>query len=153
MTILIIDAQSQLYDYGDIFSKKIHIHELLYADDTLLIDDSDSCLQKYMDIIRDLGREYGLELNWKKVEYLSVRCQASFSASDGSEIHKKTAIEYLGALIDENGMIDSELARRIGLAAADFKALRKVWNHLMLSKIDKYRTFMNYVVSKLLYGL
>ena len=124
MTVLLADARSQLLsEEGDILSKDIPIHELLYADDTLLVDVSSSCLQKYMNIIRELGSHYGLELNWKKVESLPVRSDISLTSPDGVAISAHDSIIYLGALLTSDGKIDSELGRRIGMAHVDFKAL------------------------------
>ena len=154
MTVLISDAHGCLAQrYGDILSKEFFIHELLYADDTLLVDCAGPSLQKYMMVIEELGREYGLELNWKKIECLPIRCQAHLSAADGSEIPEDSSITYLGALLANDGKIDSELSRRIGMAAADFKMLKKIWNHVDLSIYQKYRIFDACIISKLLYGL
>ena len=74
MTVLMHDAKEQLRAiYGDIFSEKMCIHELLYADDTLLLDTTGDALEKYMWMVIDFGKQYGLQLNWKKVELMSVR--------------------------------------------------------------------------------
>ena len=74
MTVLIEDARCQFCaENEDVLSKDIPVHELLYADDTLLMDVSGSNLRKYMLIIESLGRRYGLELNWKKIESLPIR--------------------------------------------------------------------------------
>ena len=78
MTVLLTDAEARLKtDFGDILSNDIPLHTLVYADDTLLIDCVGSSLEKFMNIIADLGAEYGLELNWKKVEFLPIRCDTS----------------------------------------------------------------------------
>ena len=49
----------------------MNIHELLYADDTLLIDDSSDTLQKFMEAVKRAGQEYGLALNWKKTRSIT----------------------------------------------------------------------------------
>ena len=76
-----------------------------------------------MDIIQKLGAQYGLELNWKKVESLPIRCEASLTAPDGTSISAYDSITYLGALLTNDGKINSELSRRLGMANSDFKAL------------------------------
>ena len=69
MTVLLEDANEQLLsECGINLSQNMVCHELVYADDTLLIDSVASNLQAYMDCIAACGRTYGLQLNWKKVE-------------------------------------------------------------------------------------
>jgi hypothetical protein len=60
---------------------------------------------------------------------------------------------YLGGLITADGHTDSELSRRIGAAAGEFKALRSFWSHANVSRKRKLQLFHSLVVSKLQYGL
>ena len=60
---------------------------------------------------------------------------------------------YLGGILSGDGRVESELGRRIGLAQADFNALKRVWNHASLSKQKKFRIFDACIQSKLHYGL
>ena len=46
--------------------KETDCNELVYADDTLLLGSNIEHLQVYMDYIAQVGKEYGLALNWKK---------------------------------------------------------------------------------------
>ena len=66
--------------------EKLWLHDLLYADDTLLIGGSEHFLQIYLDIIVANGQKYGLEMNWQKVEVLC--------AAENSEI-KNLRLETL----------------------------------------------------------
>ena len=68
-------------------------------------------------------------------------------------MQQKNSIQYLGALISADGTIQSELNRRIGMAASDFKVLDVLWKHTKVSKKHKYRIFIACIVLKLLYGL
>ena len=121
------DAKERLrYEFGDILSETLSVHELIYADNMFLIDASGKALEKYMRIIEDLGREYGLQLNWKKIELVSVRGQATVLDPNGNAIPNKDAFTYLGAQINRDGKIDSELSRRLGLATANFYTLKRI---------------------------
>ena len=154
MTVLIEDAKKQLSEtFGDILSSTLPFHELLYADDTLLIDVSGENLEKFMTIVAKLGSEYGLKLNWKKVEYLPVRCFAEIHDENGKILQNKDSFLYLGAQISSDGRIDAELSRRLGLALADFRSLCRIWNHTNLSKAWKLKIFSSCIWSKLMYGL
>ena len=154
MTILMNDAKLELEaKYGDILSDALPLHELLYADDTLLIDVSGAHLEKFMTCKAEKGKEYGLKLNWKKVECLPIRNLTQIHNEDGELLECKDSFLYLGAQIDGDGHADGELGRRLGLAFADFKSLCKIWNHTSLTKSWKLKIFNACVWSKLAYGL
>ena len=99
------------------------------------------------------GAEYGLTLNWNKVEALPVRCDVTLKSTDNKDIAIKDSILYLGALIANDGRISSEFNRRLGLASADFKSLSQCWNHSWLSRNDKYEIYRVLILSKLMYAL
>ncbi len=84
MIVFMADARKLLKEkHGISDSEDLPIFNLLYADDTFLIGTCNSCLQKYMSIIEELGGEYGLQLYWKKVEALPVKCHANLISLDG----------------------------------------------------------------------
>ena len=97
-----------------------------------------------------IGAQYGLALNWKKIEALPVRSNPSLKGPDGTEIELKDAILYLGAMISGNGRITSELNRRIGMASADFATLSRIWNHSNLTRLDKVKIYQVLIFNKLL---
>ena len=153
MSVLITDAQGKLRtDHGVVLPPDA-FNELLYADDTLLIGAHGAAMQKYLECIMELGAEYGLELNWKKVELLRARCTDDITKADGQKLEPKTSVVYLGSSIAIDGNLDSELSRRLGMAQAEFKLLHQVWRHASLSKREKYEVYTTCIVSRLLYGL
>ena len=154
MTIIMHDSTVKLHDlFGDILSAPLFVKDLLYADDTLLINHTSENIQRHMDVIISTGAEYGLEINWKKVEMMGLRCQPAVFDMSGQFIDQKTSFQYLGALISADGCIQSEVNRRIGMAVVDFKVLAVLWTHSNVSKYDKYKIYLGCIVSKLLYGL
>ena len=60
---------------------------------------------------------------------------------------------YLGGLLTADGHADSELSRRIGAAAGEFRALRTFWSHANICRERKLQLFHSLVASKLQYGL
>jgi hypothetical protein len=52
-----------------------------------------------------------------------------------------------------NGSVDAELARRIGQATGEYKALQRVWKHASITRKKKLQIFEACVLSKLLYSL
>ena len=87
------------HSFGDILKAPLSIHVLIYADDTLLIDNSVASVQKYMEVIISTGMEYGLKINWDKVDVFGIRCQPKVQNSSGADFQRKQSIQYLGALI------------------------------------------------------
>ena len=51
-----------------------------------------------MDAIICTGSEYGLEIKWKKVEMMGLRCHPDVFDLSGQAIEQKTSFQYLGAL-------------------------------------------------------
>jgi hypothetical protein len=154
MSVMLADAKGKLQcERKVILSSEVPVHELVYADDTLLIDVRSDTLQAYMDCVEEFGAEYGLALNWQKIEVLPARREAAMTTLNGSAVKQKDNMFYLGALLSADGRVGSELSRRLGMAQADFKALAQVWKHTLLSRRDKYDVFMSLVVSKFMYAL
>ena len=60
---------------------------------------------------------------------------------------------YLGSLVTDDGSITSELARRLGMASAEFEKLARLWRHLRLGRACKIEIFKAVVLSVLMYGL
>ena len=126
---------------------------MVYADDTLVIDVSDTGAQALMERIALQGQRYGLQLNWTKLEALPVRGGASIHGGDGKIVRNKLGLIYLGSLISADGRISSELGRRIGQAQQDISTLMRVWNHGNISRQRKLEVFDACVISKLIYCL
>ena len=92
MSVLLHDAKAKLLqESGDCLTAEFDINELVYADDTLLIDIHDGALQKYMECVAGVGAEYGLAFNWKKLEVLPVRTTAKIRKADGTHVEAKNS--------------------------------------------------------------
>ena len=153
MTILLHDAKANLEDKTVLLETNQIIHELLYADDTLLVEANAHNIEEYMRSIEACGKHYGLEFNIKKLEGLPINCEPEIKDSDGNPIKMKEAITYLGAMLTSDGKVHGELSKRLGATQTDFTALSKVWNHTNLSRREKMHLFNALVVPKLMYVL
>ena len=97
MTVLLHDANTVLGGRG-VHLTELCCNELVYADDTLLIEVSEHHIQAYMECIAEVGKEYGLSLNWSKLEQINVNCDhKTLYSPAGEEIDVKTPMKYLGA--------------------------------------------------------
>ena len=153
MTILLHDANTMLEACG-VHLTELCCNELVYADDTLLIGVSAHHIQKYMECIAKVGKEFGLSLNWQKLKQINVNCDDKKLCSPaGEDILVKTSMKYLGAQLAADGHIEAEVAQKLGAASQVFKSLKRIWNHCRISRNFKYVVFTSCVIHKLLYSL
>lgn len=153
MTVLIHDANDEMAASGIGLSSCFHVHELLYADDTLLIEAREEIVQQYMQCVADAGKVYGLSLNWTKVEMLAAGCDPLLHSPDGQNVARKDKIVYLGSVLSADGSSGSEMNRRVGSARAELEKLSRVWKHAGISVHKKLEIFEACVMSKLFYNL
>ena len=62
MTILMKDAKADLASRGITLHEECLVHEIVYADDTLLLDADADAVAEFMDCVAAAGRRYGLSL-------------------------------------------------------------------------------------------
>jgi len=154
MTVLIGDARDHLTnELGVPLTADLPVHELLYADDTLIVETHGPTAERFMECVASMGAEYGLQFNLRKLELLRVNCADNITKADGEVVTAKDAIVYLGGILSADGRVAAELSRRIGAAQADFKALQQVWNHAGIPRQRKLQIYQACVESKLLYCL
>ena len=154
MTLLMHDAEERLGEtFGPTQVPYLVTRTLLYADDTLVLEGDERIVKTYMDSIAAIGKEYGLAFNWEKLELLRVRHEGYVSLRSGSNVKEKESMVYLGGLLAADGRMGSELARRLGAAAADFTHLKVLWQHANVSRAFKIQVYEACVVQKLMYCL
>ena len=136
MIVLLYDARYAA-SLIDPHVNELFVEDLVYADDTLLLDVHKNHLQIIMDCVMSTGKEYGLTLNWSKVEVLPVRTHACLFDTDGDTIQTKSSIIYLGSLLAADGRIASELGRRLGMAKKEFQVVQMIWSHSTLTRSAK----------------
>ena len=84
MSVLMWDAKHDLQTIRGIeLASNFICHEIVYADDTLLIDMFGENLQAYMECVAAQGRIYGLKLNFFINEYMLVNCENIITYSGG----------------------------------------------------------------------
>ena len=152
MTVLISDAKASYRNQGHLSSTTL-VSELLYADDTLLVDVDAHAVEAYMHCVQEAGATYGLAFNWKKLELLSLGEDYAIKMPDGRNIKQTGNMVYLGCVLSRDGSSGSELSRRLGAAQDEFGKLAKVWAHCNVTRHRKVEIYSACVLSKLLYNL
>ena len=153
MTVLLHDAVASLGVGARTAYTDGLMSDILYADDTLLIAVRADWLEQFTSSIVTIGKEYGLELHWGKVQLVCVRGQASIRNANGEPTAQVDSMTYLGCVVHEDGRAVLELSRRIGMCSRLFKNLQRVWAHSAMSLPRKLEIFKAVVLSKLQYGL
>jgi hypothetical protein len=152
MTCLMKDAKDVVVQQlGQPASERLS--ELLYADDTLLMGTSSQSLSAFLQAVADIGVGFGMSQHVGKTKLLNVRTNATVLAPGDVDLKGESSMTYLGGLLSSDGRSVDELSRRLGLAAADFKTLSKIWSHANVSMRRKVQVFEACVVSVLMYGL
>lgn len=129
------------------------LRDLLYADDTLLISSDIDQLQTHFNAVIEVGKRYGLELNFDKTFLLSIRGEGNITNPNGAHLKKISQAMYLGGLLSSDGRAKTEISRRIGEAKQSLQKLEKVWKHANITRKRKKEIHDSCIISKLLYGL
>jgi len=154
MSVLMHDANRKVLDkFGAPSVPYLVTRSLLYADDTLIIESDEKVVQYFMECIAEIGGQYGMEFNWGKLEVLRVRHGGHVMMADGSLVKEKDTMLYLGSQLASDGRVQAELSRRLGMAAADFRVLERVWAHASIPRKRKIAIYKACVVQKLMYSL
>ena len=110
-------------------------------------------LTEFLDAVAISGNRFGLSLHTDKFQLIQVNCNSAVYLPSGAAVPAEATLGYLGTTLSHDGHINSELARRLGMARADYESLTKVWRHFALGRKWKLSIYHSLVESKLLYGL
>ena len=140
---------------GGVALDKCLIQILLFADDTIVMAQTERDLAVNIKGLHEAIKRHGLTINWCKSNTMvfskeHTECKVEV---EGVQIEQARETVYLGVRLSENGGMESELERRIGMAATTVGALREpVFGNKGLSKEAKLRVFNAVVVPTLVYG-
>jgi hypothetical protein len=132
-----------------------NITNIRYADDTVLLAESEEDLQRLLDVVVTESERKGLCLNCKKTECLviSKKDRPTCTLKVKDQIIKQTSsFNYLGSLITEDARCVREVNRRIALAKATFSKLDNILRNRALSMKIRLRVLDCYVYPVLMYG-
>ena len=132
-----------------------NVNNVRYADDTVLIADSEDKLQRIIERVDAAGEELGLKINRGKTEcmVISKGSAPTCNLSIGNEIIKQVnKFKYLGSIITEDGRCESEIKQRIGIARSAFGKMRNVISNRHVRIATRIRLIKTYIWATLLYG-
>lgn len=132
------------------------INNLRYADDTVVIGETQEQLQTLMNLLTEASYQAGLEVNVAKTKTMVfTRNEINLGGNitlNGQILQNVHSFIYLGREINEHLDHSKEIRRRIEIARSGFIKMRNLLCHLKLSLSTRLRTLKCYIWSLLLYG-
>ena len=134
----------------------VKINNVRYADDTILLADSEEGLQRLFNKLAFESERYGLSINAKKTKTMTIsktepapKCSLKHGSTN---IEQVSQFNYLGSLVTFDGRTKKEIRRRISIARSAFDQLRPILTDRKLSIAIRIRVLKCYVLSTMLYG-
>ena len=137
MSVMFFDIGLEVKDkVDDKLFFDIDFHNLLYADDTLIIGKRAREVNIILKAIEKHSSRYGLRLNKKKCNHINMNCKANIKFSDDTEMNRVEEAEYLGAKMTKKHISRTELENRLAKALLTAKNLKNLQDHRVLPKIE-----------------
>ena len=131
------------------------VNNLRYADDTVLLAETEQELQEILNDVNNNGKLYGMKMNAKKTKSMLITRNNSNNIKlriDDADVQQVKSFIYLGQIITDDGKCDTEIVRRIGIAKSAFNTMANTLTSRNISLKTRKRIVKCYIWSSLLYG-
>ena len=130
------------------------INNLRFADDIVLIAESENDLQTLVNAAQQVSSSFGLKINIAKteVQVISKRSQEINININGKPLQQVDKFVYLGGTISQSGSCSDDVQHRIGKALRAIQQLNKIWSSKDISIPTKMELYKVLVLSILMYG-
>lgn len=133
----------------------VKISSIRYADDTIIIADSDLGLQRLIDKLNTIITEFDMKINTTKTKIMRISRSQNVTlpiTANGLRLEQVNKIQYLGCWINNKLDPEQEIKCRIEQARTTFLRLRGLLCDPHLNLHLRIRLLKCYVWSVLLYG-
>ena len=130
------------------------INDIRFADDTVLLANTEEDLQRQIDKVNESCAAFGMEVNAKKTKVKVMEKQPGTKItikSNGIALEQVNKYKYLGTFITADTRCMQEIKRRIGIAKKSFWELKELMKSNVNMKTMK-RLLNRYIFSLLTYG-
>ena len=141
--------------YGSVRLTTGEVEVLLFADDLMMMAESEEALQHNKQELNDRLEEWEMKANWQKIRVMRFGRKKDVCTVEvnGQEVEQVEVMTYLGVMISSDGSMDSEVEQRIGVASKMIGAIgRTVLGRKELMKGTKVRVVNAMVILTLTYG-
>ncbi len=132
------------------------INNLRYADDTVIIAESEQQLQHLIDVVVDESEKKGLYLNSSKSftmvfskSPINPKCNITVH---GNPLEQVQSFIYLGSMFTSDARCEKEIRRRIAIAKSTFTSMDRVLTCRNIATAVRLRVLKCYVWSTMMYG-
>ena len=144
---------------GDLVESEERLMALLYADDLVIICESEEGLKECIRSMEWQTQEWGLTISVKKTKCMVTdspeKKQTKLEEINirGEGIEWVNSFQYLGSILNEDAKCTADIDRRLSLGIIKFSQLQKtVWNQPFISVKTKVMIYRAVVISTVLYG-
>src|SRR5215469_5114643 len=133
-----------------------NINNLRYADDMVLVADSEGKLQGLLNVLNEVSERKRLKINKSKTEVMVIsraviNPRVNIRIEDNL-VKQVGRFNYQGSLINEDGRWEDEIRKRINKAKCAFNKMKNLLTNSKVSIETRKRFVKCYVWSTLLYG-
>ena len=135
----------------------LKINNLRYADDSVILAESEEDLQRLVGKVNDEGERFGMAINVSKTKTMVVSRKkeiprVSIQICD-TLIEQVSKFVYLGQTVTEDGKCDNAIKQRIEIARSVFMKMEKILCCRSINFELRCRIWKCYIWSTLLYGV
>ncbi len=127
----------------------INYNNLRYADDTVILAESEEQLQKIMEIVVEESKQAGLDINQRKSFTMVISKQKEVLKCaiqiEGNVLKQVETFVYMWSTITSNRKSEKEILRKIGIAKTAFRSLTNVLSSKNININTKLRLLKCYV--------
>ena len=129
---------------------------LMFADDTVLVGDSEEKLQRLVKEFESVCKKRKLKVNVSKSKVMKVNGKQGDRemnvSMEGGRMEEVGSYKYLGVNVTEDGKMKEEVSHRIGEARRVAGCVQKIWKRSGVSMEAKVGMYERIVEPTLLYG-
>jgi len=130
------------------------LKDVRFADDQGMVASSELGLQRLMDGLVRVAKQYDMKINVKKTKVMRVSKSGEGSVKiviDGQRVEQLTKFRYLGSLISADGRCEEDIKARIGMTKDAFSKRKELLTQKMSRRVKK-QIMKTVVWSVALYG-
>merc|ERR1711888_251428 len=131
------------------------ISQLLFADDTALVAESEKELQKLVTEFGVVCERRKLKVNVAKSKVLVMEDDVTHNVNitlDGAVLEEVSNFKYLGSVVDKSGSTESDVKYRLAEGAKVFGAMGQLWRTKNVGREAKKMMYEGVVVPTVLFG-
>jgi len=137
--------------------QKGRLQDLDFADDIVMLDETQEGLQSLTSKLELNARKIGLKISSEKTKVMNVDNQRGQTTSlnikvNDSSVQTVDHFTYLGSIVRNDCDIETDIACRIGKAASVFRRMRSIWSSNAINTEMKVRLHKSIVVPTAIYA-